>query len=864
MDLQAQLHQAKIHHQRGDLATAQQFYQQILQVEPANIAAHHLLGVLRSQQGRNDEAIALIGKALAISPDNFGALSSYGPLLMAAGRFTKALETFEKALAIQPDSAPILYNYGLALAMLKRFEEALAYYERALLLQPDFVAAWTNHGLALAMLERFGEALFSYDRALLLQPEYATAWINRGFSLAMLKRHEEALASYDRALASHGNDAEANYNKCVTLIDLGRFEKAIESCDNALAIQPSLAAALEMRGLAQSRLNRFEEALASYDRALSLQPNNALIWNRRGEVLFVLKRYDKAFTSCERALALQADLAEAFHIRGRALRKLARFREALESYDRALTLDPGNAAIWNHRGTLLSDMQRYDDAVASYSKAIAIKPDHVEALINRGSIQWSHGQFYSAAIEDLEHALAIEPWHAYARGELLSIKMYGADWTDFDRQKILINEGVREGRLAIRPFAYQSISESPAALLACARIFATLFPPADDLKIHSNRSRAKIRLGYVSADFCEQATAYLTVGLYEMHDKEKFELIAFDNGADDNSPIRKRLKAAFDKIIDISKLSDRAAADRIRAEEVDILINLNGYFGSHRMGVFAERPAPIQLNYLGFPGTLGAPYIDYILADRIVIPVQERRHYVEQVVYLPGCYQANDSKREISEDTPTRAENSLPDKVFVFCNFNQSYKFSPTIFAVWMQILKRVPNSVLWLLEGTPTLRENLSREAEFLGVSRTRLVFAPRIAPAKHLARLTLADLFLDSLPYNAHTTASDALWAGLPIITCRGTTFPGRVGASLLEAAGLPELIAESLKDYEQLAIALATNAARFGALKKILSQNRLKCVLFDTNRFRRHIEAAYTTMWQRWQRGEAPCSFSVEPIS
>jgi predicted O-linked N-acetylglucosamine transferase (SPINDLY family) len=375
-----------------------------------------------------------------------------------------------------------------------------------------------------------------------------------------------------------------------------------------------------------------------------------------------------------------------------------------------------------------------------------------------------------------------------------------------------------------------------------------------------SRKHEKIRIGYLSADFREQATAYLTVGLYEKHDREKFEIIALDNGGSDHSGIRARLEKAFDKFIDISSLPDRVAADRIRAEEIDILVNLNGYFGSHRMGVFAHKPAPVQVNFLGFPATLGAPYIDYILADRVVIPEDERCHYSEQVVYLPDCYQVNDSRRPIAQDAPTRAESGLPDNAFIFCNFNQSYKFTPSMFAVWMRILSRVPDGVLWLLEDIPEFADNLRRVAQSHGVAGTRLVFAPRVAVEKHLARLKLADLFLDSLPYNAHTTASDALWAGLPLLTCRGTTFAGRVATSMLGSAGLPDLIAESLDDYERLAVMYAHDAAQLDTIKQRLQQNRLDCALFDTDRFARHIEASYATMWDIWLRGEKPHAFSV----
>jgi len=348
--------------------------------------------------------------------------------------------------------------------------------------------------------------------------------------------------------------------------------------------------------------------------------------------------------------------------------------------------------------------------------------------------------------------------------------------------------------------------------------------------------------------------------LFELHDHNRFELIAFDNGWDDGSAIRRRIERAFDAIVDIAQLGDAEAAAAIRGRQVDILVNLNGYFGLGRQGVFSQRPCPVQVNWLGFPGTLGTDYIDYIVADRHVIPPGHDAYYAEKVVRLPDTYQPNDRQRRIAERAPGRAEVGLPGAGFVFCCFNNSYKVTPDVFDVWMSLLRRVDGSVLWLLENNHEAVRNLRGEAQRRGVAPERLVFAPRMHLDDHLARHRLADLFLDTLPYNAHTTASDALWAGLPLLTCTGSTFPGRVAGSLLHAVGLPELITHSLEDYGALALRLATSPGELAAVRAKLAANRATCPLFDTDRFRRHIESAYVTMWERYQRGAAPESFAV----
>jgi predicted O-linked N-acetylglucosamine transferase (SPINDLY family) len=500
-----------------------------------------------------------------------------------------------------------------------------------------------------------------------------------------------------------------------------------------------------------------------------------------------------------------------------------------------------------------------DEALESYSRALALDPDLAAALESRSNLLWVRRKALAPAIADLERALQLEPGLPYAACNLLHLKMHAADWRGFTEAKAKLDAAVRAGKPAVQPFVYQALSDSPADLLACARIYAAREYPGAPRPQFGPRRPGPIRIGYVSGEFRAQATMYLAAGLFERHDRAKFEVIAFDNSRDDGSAMRARVTAGFDKFISIASLSDRDAAGRIRAEEVDILVNLNGYFGRMRMGVFALAPAPIQVNYLGFPGSLGADYMDYILADSVVVPDGEERFYAEKVVRLPGSYQINDDKRAPVAAT-TRAEHGLPEKAFVFCHFNYGYKILPAQFALWLRILAQVDGSVLWLLAGDTLFAQNLKAQAQSRGIDPGRLIFAPPLALEAHVARMALGDLFLDSLPYNAHTTASDALWAGLPILTCRGTAFAGRVAASLLQAIGLPELVTENLEAYEKLALTLAQDAALLQHYRDRLKQNRRTAPPFDTARTTRQIEAAYEMMLARQQNGEARESFAV----
>jgi predicted O-linked N-acetylglucosamine transferase (SPINDLY family) len=419
---------------------------------------------------------------------------------------------------------------------------------------------------------------------------------------------------------------------------------------------------------------------------------------------------------------------------------------------------------------------------------------------------------------------------------------------------------VRTGTARVPPFYLLATPASAADQLACARRWVEpLLPQPDELFRHGvRRDRDRIRLGYLSADFAQHATASLAVELFERHDRARFEVTAYSYGPDDGSPLRRRIERAFDRFVDIRALPHRAAAQRINADEIDILVDLKGYTQHARPRIAAYRPAPVQVSWLGYPATTGAPFIDYVVVDSFIVPPNEQQHFTERLVHLPGCYQANGRNREIAASAPTRRDCGLPPDGFVFCSFNNSYKITPEVFAIWMRLLAAVPGSILWLLASNDLVERNLRREAEHRGVAPSRLIFAPRAPLAEHLARHRHADLFLDTLPCNAHTTASDALWAGLPLLTCIGRTFAGRVAGSLLAAIGLPELMTTSPEDYERTALTLARDRRRLDELRDRLRRGRETSQLFDSSRFASNLEVAYDRMWRTWCAGEGPASF------
>jgi protein O-GlcNAc transferase len=712
---------------------------------------------------------------------------------------------------------------------------------------------WIQEALALHQAGRLAEAEPLYLQSLAAHKDFYPALQLMGLLRIQQGRAAEALPYLERALAIQPDAPEALANYGIALAATGRDGEALEALGRVVRLGPNDSRAWSDHGALLGKLGRNEEALADFDRALALDPASADAWNNRGLTLMALGRPEQAVASYDRALQLRPDDVEARNNRGLALQAVGSAPHALADFDRVLQTKPDHVGAMVNRASVLRRMGEVGQALQSYDRALAIQPDMPEALASRANCLWIRKGDLGGAIADLERLLAIAPDYPYARGFLLHLKMHAGDWRDLARERAALDEGVRAGKRVVEPYVYQGLSSSPAALLASARIYAQdKYPPRSSAQ-RRRRREGKIRLGYLCGEFRAQATMYLSAGLFEYHDRTRFEVTAFDNSREDGSAMRRRVIAAFDKFVPIHTLSDREAAQRIADEEIDILVNLNGYFGAMRMGVFAHRPAPLQVNYLGFPGSLGAEYMDYILADAEVIPGGADRFYGEKVIRLPGSYQINDSAR--SRPAPAdRAAHGLKPTDFVFCHFNASYKITPEMFALWLRLLKSEPSSVLWLLESNPLFAANLRGESARAGVDPARLVFAPPMENSAHVSRLALGDLFLDSLPSNAHTTASDALWAGLPLITCRGEAFPGRVAASLLRAVGLPELITDTLHGYESLALKLARDRSLLQSYRDRLTRDPARLPLFDTERTTRQIEAAYEEMMARAEESVA----------
>ena len=685
-------------------------------------------------------------------------------------------------------------------------------------------------------------------------------------ALALQEKGELARAAslYQEALALAPDRPSVMNNLATVYIGLKRFAEALDLCGRLLERDPGDDVAVLNLGACQFELGSVAAALDSFEAAVRLRPDSADAHNNRGNALLALQRPQEALASYDRALAIRSDYADAHYNRGNALLALQRRQEALASYDRALAIRSDYADAHYNRGNTLLKLGRQEDALASYDRFLALRPRHAGALNNRGLVLQNLNR-REELIPNYQMLLDVAPDHPYIRGYLLNARLNCCDWSGYDDSVAQVAQSVNAGVRADAPFNFLATSHSPADQLRCAQTcVADEYPEVSYALWKGERYRhGKIRLAYVSADLHGHAMSYLLAGLYEAHDRSRFEVTAISLGPDRKDAMRGRLKAAFDRFIDAHGVDDRTIATRLRELEIDIAIDLQGYTWGCRPGIFAHRAAPVQVNYLGYPGTMGARYLDYIIGDRWVIPPESQSCYSEKVIYLPDCYQANDDKRRIAARTPPRAELGLPEQGFVFCCFNNNYKISPRVFDVWMRLLGRVEGSVLWLLQDNPLAGRNLREEARRRGIAPERLVFAPRVSMEDHLARQRQANLFLDTLPYNAHVTASDALWAGLPLLTRLGSAFAGRVAASLLNAVGLGDLVASTWEEYEQMALRLATDRTLLEAVRARLARNRSTHPLFDTDRFRRHIEAAYVAIWERAERGEAPAGIAVPAL-
>jgi predicted O-linked N-acetylglucosamine transferase (SPINDLY family) len=700
-----------------------------------------------------------------------------------------------------------------------------------------------SKGFALHQKGDLISAAETYQLILIAQPLHFDALHLSGLIAAKSGQYANAVDFITRAIAINPTNASAFCNLGTVYLEEYKYDLAIQNFTKALDLRSSYEEAFYSRGLAYQRIGQLEDANRDYQSALLIGPKNIGTLTNLGNVYQLQKKFEDAILCYQSAIDLGLHVAEPFNNLGNLYTEQKRYKEALLDFDRALEIKPNYPEALSNKGNALYALRRFEEALGYYNRAISLRNGYAEAHHNRGNLLRELKRFDLAEV-DYRIALNIKPDYEYLRGNLFGTRMNLCEWNGLLTEWRVIEDQIIASRKVISPFMTIPICDSIDIQRRAAEIWVNdKHPPKSmpALEIQPILGR-KIRIGYYSADFHEHATMYLMAQLFELHDKSRFEIIGFSFGPDRQDSMRARSIAALDQFYEVRDKTDLEIAQLSRDLSVDIAVDLKGFTLDSRAGIFSYRAAPIQVSYLGYPGTMGAEFMDYIIADRVVIPEQFKNLYSEEVVYLPRCYQVNDQKRHISDKVFTRQEFGLPNSSFVFCCFNANYKITPATFDSWMNILMKVPDSVLWLFEDCEQSARNLRKEAMLRGVDSRRLVFAKQMPLPEHLARHRLADLFLDTLPCNAHTTTSDALWAGLPVLTCAGEAFAGRVAASLLHAVGMQELVVNNFQHYERLAIELASNTSLLAGIRRKLFEKLKDAELFDSKGFTRDLENLY----------------------
>jgi protein O-GlcNAc transferase len=774
------------------------------------------------RDGRLDEAAQACATVISLDSGNFDAHHLAGVVRLARGDAPEAVRLLTEAVKLKARSPEAANDLG-----------------RALHGSGDHVAAVAQH-----------------ERALSLRPAYPEAHNGLGNAQRALGRLEEALQSYQRALSSAPHYAEALNGRGAVLLDLGHGEEALESCTQALAADPDFAEAHFNRGNVFHALGRHQRALASYDEVLKRRPGHVGALANKSAIFSLLNRYDDALAAAEAALSLDPRHVDALVNGGIAAQHLGRLEEAVAAYDEALAIAPEQVTALRNRAAAQRDLGRLDAALESFGKVVALAPEDVDALYEQGTALRRLGR-HGEALACFETVLALSPANGYAIGSAALAALNVCDWAKAERWGHEIALRVEKGK-PVSPFVMLALSDSPRLHALAARNFVrdrvriSARPPST-----ANRRRDKIRLAYVAADNFSDATARPIATLAALHDRTKFDVIGMSFGRAVDGEFRAALAGSFDQFHDVTARTDAAAARVLRDFEVDIAVDLDGYREDGRPGIFAARPAPIQVNF-GYPATMGAEFIDYLVADRTVLPFDQQKVVTEKIVHLPDCHRATDKNPEPAPEL-SREAAGLPATGFVFCCFAESFKIARPIFDVWMRLLSRNTGSVLWLSRGSDAACMRLRSEAKARGIDPARLVFAEPVPRAEHLSRHRLADVFLDTLPFST-AAASDALWAAVPAVTCKGSGFAARIGASLITAAGHYDLIAADLAGYEALALQLAAEPEWLAARKRRLDEERAAAPLFDIDRFRRHVEAAYARMYALLHSSTPPQSFAV----
>ena len=839
--IQSLLQLAVKHQQDGDLTNAEMLYKKILRIDPENADALHLLGLVGHQSGKLDLAITLINRAISIDPGQPEIYNNLGNVYLTERDLVRAENCFQKAIQARFNFAEAHYGLGKTLQLQGRFDEAIDAYIEALKLKPEMT-----------------EAIINLSQATLSQAA-----------------PDKLVESLQRVILKNPNNLPASILLATAYLDRGQAAPAKSLLENVLAQEPANVNALFQLALVEEKLNQPENAVSNYVRIINLNPNLPEAFINLGRVYKAMCNLNKAMASYQKALNINPDSYEVHNNIGNILQLLGKPSEAIVSFRNALEINPRYALAFHNLGNAYQTLGQLDKAIKCYLTCLKLKSNFIPAYYHLG-LAYQSQKKHEQAIGSFRKALLIKPDYNKATCYLFHQLQYLCDWDEFDELGKQIDLATQDSlqndtRPDEAPFLCHSRRINPALDLRVAaawsadiamgvKDFSEYFTSDAKASPSWHATKKKIVIGYLSNNFRNHPTGHLISGIFRQHNRDDFEIFCYSFGENDQSDFRRQIQRDCDRFVDIGRFSHLKAAQRIHHDHVDILVDLVGFTHGHRLKIAAMRPAPIQVRWLGQAGTTGSGFFDYIIVDPIVAPQNHASFYSEQLVYMPDCYQVNNKDQIISNKSWSKADFGIPDDAFVFCCFCSKYKLDPTMFGSWMRILKKVSHGVLWLIGGNNAAEKKLKKRAQSLSINAARLVFAPPLPKDDHLARLRLADLALDTRTVNGAATTSDALWAGVPVLTLQGGHFASRMSSSILSAINLPELITKNLETYESRAICLARNQAELNSLRLKLLQNRTTEPLFDTSRFTLNLESAYQEMWKIFLSAEKPRQICV----
>ena len=824
----------------------------LLQRYPTESLLFNLSGACYQGLGQLNTAVEYYEKSISTDPSYFKAHFNLGGVLQELGKLNESIESFENAISIKPDFAEAYNNIGNVFKEIRQSDNAIRSFKQAIEIKPDYVEAHFNLGQIFQELNEIKSAILSYENVLIFKPDFAQLHNNLGVIFQGIGEIDSSLKHFEDAIRIKPDFEEAHYNLGNAFYDYGQHNNALESYRQALIINPENAQTHNNIGITLKALDKIDSALKSYKQAILIKPNHFEAHYNLGNILKDLGQLDEAVKSYQKSLILKQDNAEAHNELGITLMYLGKLDAAIKSYEEAICINPVHEEFYNNLGIAFNMNGQFEEALKSLNQALSIKQDYAEAFLNLGNLMLDFNQL-DKAVMNYTYAYDLKPKLNFLFGDLLHTKMHLGIWDNLSNELNRLTKKINNNEKVITQFPLLALIDDPKIQRKNAEIYVNdKYPRNNDLpKIGQYLNHKKIRIGYFSADFREHPVSTLTAELYEIHNRNQFEIYAFSYGPDTNDKMNLRIKAGVDHFHDVRTFSHKEVAMLSRSLEIDIAIDLGGHTKGARTGIFAISAAPIQVSYIGVLSTMGADYYDYLIADLNMIPKKYQKYYSEKIVYLPS-FQINDSKKFIPTTIFTRKDLGLPLDGFVFCCLNNTFKITPTIFDCWGRILKKVKDSVLLIYADNESTQVNLRSEIAQRGINPNRLIFGKHLPKDEYLARYLTADLFLDTHPFNAGTTASDSLRMGLPVLTLEGKSFNSREASSILSALNLPELITATREEYESVAVKLATHPEKLKIIKTKLLNNLTSAPLYNSTMFTRHLESAYSIMYDRFQQG------------